>query len=208
MYPVTRSKSQSVHHNSANTQSNHEWAQFSLLFLYFVLWIFQLFWFTVICFLGNDHNTLVSTWQLSSGEGLRIQLVSVLKTHQCLGCTCLVFFIREVLSVCGHVGNEPCRSSREIMSGMSWFLNNFKGSLIRYDTANNSNINLTHPHTHIHTKGQNMERCQTAAAKAWQPLWLESLQKIPLCGQSYCLITSTLSFAKLCSWLEKPKRNK
>lgn len=55
------------------------------------------------------------TWQLSSGEGLRIQLVRVLKTHQRLGGTRLIFFIWEVLSVCGHVGNEPWRESKQTL---------------------------------------------------------------------------------------------
>lgn len=68
-------------------------------------------------FSQSDQLTLVLvTWQLSSGESLRIQLVRVLKTHQRLGCTRCILFIREVLSVCGHVGNEPWRGRRE-MSG-------------------------------------------------------------------------------------------
>ncbi len=59
------------------------------------------------------------TWQLSSGESLRIQLVRVLKTHQCLGCTRLILLIWEILSVCGHVGNEPWRGRNDTMSGIS-----------------------------------------------------------------------------------------
>lgn len=43
--------------------------------------------------------TVVFTWQLSSGEGLRIQLVCVLKTHQCLCSTGGIFLIGEVLSM-------------------------------------------------------------------------------------------------------------
>lgn len=54
-----------------------------------------------------DKYTLGFTWQLSSGEGLRIQLIRVLKTHQRLCSTGGIFLIWEVLSVCGYVGNEP-----------------------------------------------------------------------------------------------------
>lgn len=54
----------------------------------------------------SDEFRLYYTWQLSSGEGLRIQLVGVLQTHQGLCSTGGILLIREVLAVCGYVGNE------------------------------------------------------------------------------------------------------
>lgn len=53
----------------------------------------------------NSHSFFF-TWQLSSGEGLRIQLVGVLKTHKGLCSTGGILLIWEVLPVCGYVGNE------------------------------------------------------------------------------------------------------
>lgn len=54
----------------------------------------------------SDEFRLYYTWQLSSGEGLRIQLVGVLQTHQGLCSTGGILLIWEVLAVCGYVGNE------------------------------------------------------------------------------------------------------
>lgn len=50
--------------------------------------------------INSDEFTLYFTWQLSSGKGLRIQLVGVLETHQGLCSTGGILLIWEVLSVC------------------------------------------------------------------------------------------------------------
>lgn len=77
----------------------------------FLSFFYQCTHYPVTIFMLSQTNTVHSliTWQLSSGEGLRIQLVRVLKTHQCLGCTRLILLIWEELSMYGHVRNEPCR---------------------------------------------------------------------------------------------------
>lgn len=51
-------------------------------------------------------SALPVTWQLPPGESLRVQLVRVLQTHQRLGRARFIFWLREVLSMCGHVGDE------------------------------------------------------------------------------------------------------
>lgn len=67
-----------------------------------------------------QHTHFLLTWQLSFGEGFRIQLVRVLQAHQCLGCTRLIFLVWEILSVYGHVGDEPWTESENVFLYISF----------------------------------------------------------------------------------------